>query len=82
MKMLKHVDSLLQEMQQAALCLYLSDLHSPDAPFDAKAISLILHIPDDKYSLAEWNAALSYVTNTTCSFSSVQEAKARIKSYA
>lgn len=72
------VDLLLQEIQKAAGCLYLSDLHSPNTTFDQWAEKLIFEIPDSRYTLEKWNKAASYILETPCNFQSIGEAKNRI----
>lgn len=72
---MEEVDSLLLEIQRAALALYLSDLHAADAVLDSRAKDLILQIPDSSYSLSAWNGAISYITGKTSHCLSVLEAK-------
>lgn len=69
-------NSLLQEIQQVVLCFYLSDLYS--AEIDERAKKIISKIPNDKYSIAEWNEAVSYIKADTCIFHTVEEAKRSI----
>ncbi|WP_125140508.1 hypothetical protein [Clostridium transplantifaecale] len=76
--MANNADKLLQEIQQAAGCVYLSDLHSVKFMSNADAKKGLLRIPDDRYSLDDWNEAVSYVTGTICYFRTVKEARDRI----
>lgn len=74
--MRSRVDDLLAEIKDAVLCLYLSDLYL--SGFDCRSKALIQQIPDDRYTLAEWNQALSYIMKSPCDFQTVQEAKLKI----
>ena len=65
--------ALLQELQQAVLVLYLSDLHA--APLDERAKILVSEIPDNQFTLSAWNDAVSYITGRRCDFQSVQAAR-------
>lgn len=69
------VDKLLQEFRRAASYRYLSDLHSASSSFGGHAKEEIANIPDEDFSLDEWNKAATYVTGTNCSFSSISEVK-------
>lgn len=76
-------DILLLEIQGFARWAYLSDLHAAN-DFDERAKVLIYQIPDDLYTVDEWNQAASYVTGKPCCYQSVREAKDKInnKGYA
>lgn len=71
------VDTLLQEICKAASCSYISDLHTSSHLFDRRAKTFISQIPDNRYTLDDWNRALSYITGIQRSYQSVQEVKER-----
>lgn len=72
------IDELLLEIQTAMECSFLSDLHHIRQPLDAKSRVRIMGIPPNLYSLNVWNEAASYITGSSCSFSTAEEAKAGI----
>lgn len=69
---------LLHEIQRALMCEYLSDLRTSTANFDRRAQMLILEIPDDRYTIKEWNMAIEYVTGQKSILQTVKEAKEKI----
>lgn len=69
----RQTDQLLMEIQQAALCNYLSDITR--TPFDERAKELISQISEDRYELEAWNEAASYILGEKCSYQSVSETK-------
>lgn len=62
---------------QAVSCNYISDLHTSGHMFDSRAKNLISQIPDGRYTLDEWNSALSYITGIKRSYKSIQKVKER-----
>lgn len=75
----RNVDSLLHEIQRAASCNFISDLHTPGYLFDSRAKKRIAQIPDERYTLLEWNSALSYIKGTQCNYHSIREVKEQFK---
>lgn len=72
------MDELLNEIKQAALCSFLSDLHADDFVLNEYAKEQIMQIPDSRYTLEQWCEAAAYVTGKPCHADSVQGAKERI----
>lgn len=72
------MDELLNEIMQAALCSFLSDLQSTEAVFDERTKEQIMQIPNSRYTLVQWCAAATYVTGKPCHAESVQRAKESI----
>ena len=64
---------LLERFQEKAGCPFLSDLHSGAFLEEIKAAAL--SIPDEEFSLREWNEAVSYITAQHDPARTVQEAK-------
>lgn len=71
-------EKLLFEIQSAVLCQYLSDLHSTETPFDARAKQLVLAILDNRYSAVTWSDAVNYITGKSCIYDTVLAAKSAI----
>lgn len=55
----KDADALLQWIQDAAGCFYLSDLHSTDRR--SSIASVVAQIKPSAYSLPAWNGAMIYL---------------------
>ena len=66
-------NKLLTEMQKATASTYISDMRSCD--FNMQAKKKISDIPNDEFTVEEWNGAVSYVTNAMCNCKTVKEAK-------
>lgn len=75
---MSEIDSLLQEIQAAEACPYLSDLHLNHKSLDAQSKARIMAIPITRYSTQEWNAAATYILGSDCRFSTAEEARAGI----
>lgn len=58
--MTEHVSGLLEELQQAIGCEYLSDLRLVPQ-YNQQAKALLLRMDPTKYSLRQWNDAVEYV---------------------
>lgn len=72
-------NKLLQDIQQAVVCFYISDLHA--VKFDVHSQEAISNIPEDRYPLQAWNESVSYILGKTCQFESIEEAKHHLCQY-
>lgn len=72
------INNLLYELQVAIGCVYLSDLHLTCKPLSTQAKAIIMAIPPERYSLDNWNAAVTYIIGEQCCYQTPEEAKARI----
>lgn len=64
---------LLDQLANAAGCLYVSDLHQAGKlPQVQLAVS---HCPADRYSISEWTEAVQYIGGQSLSFQSSEEAR-------
>lgn len=66
---------LLNELQTLMDCLYVSDLRARFAQLDEEQKARVLAIPDEAYTLYDWNNALEYVMGVKSQAASVTEAK-------
>lgn len=72
-------DELLEEISRKVDCMYISDLqHSNLLPLIRTAVK---ELSIDRYSLREWNDAVSYITGKDCEFKSQKEAADYLMKY-
>lgn len=71
--------NLLQTIQRRIGCIYLSDLHT-DIYKEAIA-GAAKELLKQKYSLEEWNEAVSYITSAVCSCDSAEDAYMQLLKY-
>nr|WP_122012181.1 hypothetical protein [Maliibacterium massiliense] len=71
--------TLLDTLANHVGCAYLSNLHSPY--WVAQLAPVLDALDADAYGLAEWNDAVGYITATSSTFQSVEEAYAHLKAY-
>lgn len=72
-------EKLLLEIQQAVNCNYLSDLRVIE--FSKQAKQRIRQIPQERYPLEEWRAAVGYLTGKSGEGRTVCELKEMIDQY-
>ena len=73
------MNNLLHKIQLIAQCQYLSDLHFVRLTDENRF--MISRIPDEDYTLAQWNQAVSYIVGNECSFKTISAAKKKINDY-
>lgn len=75
----KQAEGLLEILGAEAGCLYISDLHQPDQLIFVKRA--LYKIEPDRYSLREWNDAVSYITGQSLCFNNQSEAFKYLSEY-
>lgn len=71
-------DYLLEAIQKAIDCPYLSDLRTDNLLANEQTKARLMEIPLGRYSVSDWNEAASYITGEKCCFASSEEARNRI----
>lgn len=66
---------LLDDIQKAVGCAYLSDLHFSSSRYRKKIVSFLRNISDEEYALEEWIRAAVYIADPTSEVTSIEEAK-------
>ena len=63
---------LLDEIGSRVGCMYLSDLHQP--AWLPRVRQVLQSISPERYSLWQWNDAVSYISGKACAFTQISEA--------